>query len=283
MLRFAKVNATDVDSSARKSEQEEAEAIVEDQKRLALIQAFPLSKEKRVISYGLYGSNPKYTQGAIRNVELAKVYFPGWVCRFYVAQDVPEDVKTALVGLGAELQDIPLGKGYASGMFWRFLVASDPTVDRFIIRDADSRLNSRERLAVEEWIDSQFPVHVMRDHVNHCLPMNGGMWGATKEALPLMKEMVEAWNSRDEYMADLYFLEEQVWPAVYNSHMAHDSYCCDRFPSTRPFPSKRDATYQHVGQVFDSNDQYRLSDIDGFIRGIPVPGSCRKNEDWIYG
>ncbi|CAM9970164.1 unnamed protein product, partial [Discosporangium mesarthrocarpum] len=29
------------------------------------------------------------------------------------------------------------------GMFWRFLPADDPTVDRFIVRDVDSRLNAR--------------------------------------------------------------------------------------------------------------------------------------------
>ena len=40
-------------------------------------------------------------------------------------------------------------KGGIAGMFWRFLVADDPTVDRFIIRDSDSRLNARERFAVE--------------------------------------------------------------------------------------------------------------------------------------
>jgi len=41
------------------------------------IKDLPPSSEKRVISYGLYGSNPKYTQGAIRNAELVDTYFPG--------------------------------------------------------------------------------------------------------------------------------------------------------------------------------------------------------------
>jgi hypothetical protein len=49
------------------------------------------------------------------------------------------------------------------GMLWRFTVAADPTVDRFIVRDVDSRLNYRERLAVEEWIQSGRPIHIMRD------------------------------------------------------------------------------------------------------------------------
>ena len=48
---------------------------------------------------------------------------------------------------GAEI--VPMGGGGKqqgiAGMFWRFLVADDPTVDRYIIRDSDSRLNARER------------------------------------------------------------------------------------------------------------------------------------------
>ena len=136
---------------------------------------------------------------------------------------------------------------------------------------------------MEEWIESKYKVHILRDHVNHCLVMNGGMWGAVKGAIPDMKELVEQWESRDEYAADLNFLERKVWPLIRDDQIAHDSYCCDRFPNARPFPSKRPMTYQHVGQVFDELDHARLNDIDGYIRGVPVPGSCRKHADWIYG
>jgi len=52
-------------------------------------------------------------------------------------------------------------------------VASDPAVDRYIVRDVDSRLNARDRIAVEDWIHSSYPAHILRDHVNHCIPMNG--------------------------------------------------------------------------------------------------------------
>jgi hypothetical protein len=138
-------------------------------------------------------------------------------------------------------------------------------------------------MAVEEWIESKYPVHIVRDHVNHCIVMNGGMWGGVKLAIPFMKERVEAWQSRDEYMADLHFLEQKIWSDIKHKQIAHDSYCCDRYPNTKPFPTKRYSTYQHVGQVFDAHDEPRLMDIDGFIRGVPVPGSCRKQPDWIYG
>ena len=113
--------------------------------------------------------------------------------------------------------------------------------------------------------------------------MNGGMWGGIKGAIKDMEGKIKAWSSRDEYMADLHFLEQQVWPEIKTTQVAHDSYCCDRFPNARPYPSQRDMTYQHVGQVFDEHNNPRLMDIDGFIRGVPVPGSCRKHADWIYG
>ena len=154
-----------------------------------------------------------------------------------------------LRALGAEIESIPSGMGYASGMFWRFMVASDSTVDRYVIRDVDSRLNARDRLAVEEWIESKYDIHILRDHVNHCIVMNGGMWGGVKGALPQMRELVEKWRKRDAYMADLRFLETDVWPLIEQRQYAHDSYCCDKYVNTHPFPTKRYLTYQHVGTL----------------------------------
>ena len=176
-MHFQFVNASEVQEAINEEAGEIKEAEEEDQKYLQQIAQLPKSNEKRVISYGLYGTKDKYTVGAIRNVEMAKLYFPGWTVRFYVTSDVPKHILEKLRSLGAELMEIPSGKGYISGMFWRFLVAADTTVDRYIVRDVDSRPNARDRLAVEEWINSGQRVHILRDHVNHCIPMNGGMWG----------------------------------------------------------------------------------------------------------
>lgn len=295
-LHFVIVNTTEVELDIAHELEEEKQAKEEDDVYIQQISRFPTpSNEKRVISFGLYGSKPKYTIGAVRNAELAKVYFPGWVCRFYVTSDVPKDILAQLTALGAEIRDIPSGMGYTSGMFWRFMVAGDPTVDRYIIRDTDSRLNARDRIAVEEWIQSKYPIHILRDHVNHCIVMNGGMWGGVKNGIPFpvnsglsptsnaLEAMVLAWENKNEYMADLHFLHDILWPLIKDKQLAHDAYCCDRYPNTKPFPTQRSVNYQHVGQVFDEFDRPRLTDIDGFIRGVPTPASCRKRPEWIYG
>jgi hypothetical protein len=248
----------------------------------------PSPPEKRVIAFGLYGDNPKYTSGAIRNAELLPTYFPGWTCRFYADDSVPKAVIRRLEDLGSEIVAPPSDlRGGAAGMFWRFLVADDATVDRFIVRDTDSRLNARDRFAVQEWIDSGKSVHVLRDHVNHVRTMNGGLWGGVKGCYPQgIYNTIKSTNfDMKGYMQDIYLLTDHVWPVVKDDQIAHDAYSCNKFSNSKPFPTKRDTNYQHVGQVFDENDQPRMDDIDRFIRNRPNPKECRPedHQDWTFG
>lgn len=241
--------------------------------------------EKRVVSYGLYGANPKYTTGAVRNSELVHTIFPGWVTRFYVRDDVPKNVLDTLRANGAEI--VTMGKNAASGnvagMFWRFLVADDPEVDRFIVRDSDSRLNMRDAAAVEEWINSGLAVHTIRDHPNHDRPLNGGLWGGTKNCVPGIGKKIRDFGNRGSYGGDLQFLNTVVWPIVKDNQLGHDAYTCTKYPNSRPFPTKRPGNYQHVGQVFNAKDLPRMADINGFLRNRPIPNKCRKQNDWKFG
>ena len=55
---------------------------------------------------------------------------------------------------------------------------------------------------------------------------------------PNMEEMVAQWSNRDQYSADLKFLQDRVWPYVKTKHLAHDSYCCDMFEHTKCVPTR---------------------------------------------
>lgn len=171
------------------------------------IAAFPISKEKRVISFGLYGEKPKYVHGAMANIKLGKIYYPEWVCSF-LTSEVPSEIIKEMKAAGAEVVEVADGKD----MLARFEVAQDATVDRFIIRDIDSRLNHRERFAVQMWIDSGMKIHTMRDHINHQYEYNGGMWGAVKGAVPLLVKKIKEIpkDKRSDGMIDIETLAS-VW------------------------------------------------------------------------
>ena len=137
----------------------------------------------KIISFSLWGDNPKYTVGAIRNAELAKQIYPDWICRFYLGQSVPDKIVWLLEAMqNVELVHKPVD-GDWTGMFWRFEPASEEDVEVMISRDTDSRLNMREKAAVEEWLKSDKRFHIMRDHPFHKFPVLGGMWGAKKGVL----------------------------------------------------------------------------------------------------
>ena len=214
--------------------------------------------------------------------------FPGWTARFYHREDVPEDILNQLRNNGAELVLMSRGSrttnGAIAGMFWRFLVADDSSVERFIVRDSDSRLNAREAHAVAEWMRSGKKVHTIRDHPNHDRPLNGGLWGGVRGCIPGgLAEEVRKFSNKQGYGGDLQFLNEVVWPRVKHDQMAHDAYTCRKYPNSKPFPTKRPDNYQHVGQVFDARDRSRARDINGYMRGRKVPRQCRAREEWWYG
>ena len=158
------------------------------------------------------------------------------------------------------------------------------------MRDSDSRLNPRDRMAVEEWLESGKAVHSIRDHPNHRRTLNGGMWGATRRMSEAylaphggMAGLVRKWGQTAKYGDDLKFLCQVVWPIVQHDQMSHDAYSCDAYPGAVSFPTRRPRGYQHVGQVFDDRDNPRMGDIDRFIKNKEVPVKCRRQREWRYG
>lgn len=205
---------------------------------------------KQVISYSLYGNSLKYLNGALENALLAKDVYPGWIVRFYVDDSVPDYVREEL----SNYDHVEIMKPHfeiKAAMFWRFLVASDPLVERYIIRDVDSRLSQREKAAVDDWIESGKVFHVMRDHPSHSLyPMNAGMWGGSRGGFPNFEEWIGKKAFDPGYMNDMDFLNTVLWPTVKMSVLQHDSFSCLEFGGGRPFPTPRAYPGEHVGSVF---------------------------------
>ncbi|MDR0068730.1 tetratricopeptide repeat protein, partial [Acinetobacter sp. 11520] len=88
-------------------------------------------------------------------------------CRFYVDDTVPVLVQQRLKEKGAQVIQVADSQKQLSGLFWRFLVMDDPTIKRFLIRDADSIVSHREKAAVDVWLKSDKWFHLMRDNYSH--------------------------------------------------------------------------------------------------------------------
>lgn len=206
---------------------------------------------KKIISFSLWGNDPKYTIGAIKNAILTEQIYPGWTSRFYVGKSVPENIITTLKSFD-NVEVIEMDEpGDWSGMFWRFYACED--ADIMLSRDTDSRLSMREKLAVDEWLSSDKNFHIMRDHPLHVTEILGGMWGCRNGILKGIKNMINEYTKGDFWQVDQNFLKEKIYPIVKNDLFVHDSYLYYN-QEKREFPSKR-INQEFIGDVFDQYDQ----------------------------
>ena len=216
----------------------------------------------KLITFSLWGTNLKYLQGAVRNAYLAKEIYPDWVCRFYVAKSVPYPFILELKSLDnvqiVEKEEI----GDWRGMFWRFEPASETGVEAMISRDTDSRLNMREKAAVDAWMASDKGFHIMRDHPFHKFPVLGGMWGAKSGTIPNMKELVDDFSQEDKYGTDYEFFAAVIMPIIENNVMIHDE-----FFGGEPFPTLR-KDCEFVGQIFDENEDTVAEHVSALKRAL---------------
>ena len=214
----------------------------------------PQASPNRVISYSLYGSNPRYTDGALANAKLVKDIYPDWIMRVYYDDTVPQKIIQQLRADGVQLVDMSGLK--MNKMSWRFQAAKD--AGRFCARDIDSRLSKREASAVQEWKESGKQFHVMRDHPSHShYAMSGGMWCST--TIPNMQALLTNVENQ-AYLQDMNFLNKVIWPIAQKSLLQHDSFSCDKFGGGKPFPTPR-VGWEHVGSVY-INGKMRQGDVD---------------------
>jgi hypothetical protein len=245
----------------------------------------PSARGLRVIAMSLYGSGRRYTMGAVRNAQLAPVVYPGWLLRFYCERPGPSNVYGAvppmiirrLEQLGAEIMYLEKAGNPRS---WRFHIVEDENVEIFIIRDCDSRLTSRDSAVVADWINQGpgYIAHCIRDHPSHTWQaLNAGLWGARREAFARIfnNSFCKAIPKYgDSYMADTHFLNREVWPKIVNVSFCHDSFSCNKYPSSHPLPVAR-IEYEHLGQVYDQFSVGRQDDIN-VLKRTKVNVDCNK-------
>lgn len=203
---------------------------------------------KKVISFSLWGDNPKYTIGAIENAKLAQDIYPGWDCYFFLGSSVTDNIQDKLLSIPNVVLFYKDHPGDWRGMFWRFETSYDLEVDVSIFRDTDSRLSLREKYAVDEWIQSDKTFHIMRDHPHHGFPILGGMWGYKSNNKYPMKNLLDSFSKNDRYGTDYEFFYNSLYPLINNDKIVHDP-----FFDKIDFPQPRNGT-EFVGDVFDESN-----------------------------
>jgi hypothetical protein len=222
---------------------------------------------KKVISFSLWGDNPTYTVGAIRNVELAKNFYPDFECWIYLhKQSVPKEIIQQLnthFNVKIIYKDGDLTNENCKPRMWRFEAIDDDEVEIMISRDTDTRILMREVIAVNEWINSGKIFHIMRDHPHHDSHILAGMFGARKiKELTSWSKLINNYVKCNNRMYDQDFLRDYIYPLVINNSIVHATFYKKEVHAA-DFPTKYCSEYKFVGEYvyFDESRSERHINI----------------------
>jgi hypothetical protein len=119
-------------------------------------------------------------------------------------------------------------KSLSDGMFWRFKPIFDKNYDLLLIRDIDYTPSAYELDLVNDFIDSSYSFHIIRSHLDHKMPIMGGLFGIKKDLykefeLGYLKWKKKYNNSEIIYNDDQLFLANYIYDKVYLKSIIHTS------------------------------------------------------------
>jgi hypothetical protein len=227
---------------------------------------------KKVISFSLWGNNLTYNIGAIKNAELAKEIYPDFECWFYIHKDtVPQETIDALNSLSNTkiiFKTGDLNNENCKPRMWRYEAIDDLEVEFILSRDTDTRILLREKLAVNEWLQSNKLFHIMRDHPHHNFCILAGMFGTKKiPQLPNWINIINSYNKKDNRMYDQDFLRDLIYPIIKNNSTIHASFHKHEQHS-KNFPISYCNNFKFVGEYVYFDNSRSAEHINELIKNL---------------
>lgn len=173
---------------------------------------------KPIVSFTLFGTDPKYYIGALRNWTEIKKWLPEWdMWVFFHPQMVLMDKISKLKDMGVVVKDVTsydFENVDSFPYFWRFLAFFEDTP--VIVRDLDSRISQRESDYIKNWLKSEKDYFVIRDHPWHA-PIPSGLLGIKKRIIDFenhfrdfVKTQSLAWGADQEILRQFFYEKNNI-------------------------------------------------------------------------
>ena len=212
------------------------------------------------ISFCLYGPyNKKYYKGLLENLEIINNKLPEFDIYISLGNDIDKNI----------IDDIKKYKNIHYIIYnftgdkiksYRFISIDYKKVTVLFSRDADSRINERDLWCINNFINSKFIVHIIRDHKNHIFPIMAGMVGFKKEILKYINSFTEILKLFDNqtftYLSDQKLLANIIYKKYINEDIflthSHKNTFNEKNFIQIPLEVDKET---FIGQVIDYNDK----------------------------
>ena len=142
------------------------------------------------------------------------------------------------------------------------MAIDDPEVETIMSRDTDTRFLLREKLAVQEWLESNKTFHIMRDHPCHDFYILGGMFGTKKiQQIPSWINIMNNVEQQGIYMYDQTFLKDYIYPHIKDDSMIHATFH-KKENNCRNFPIKYFDNFRFVGEYVYADESRNIENSE---------------------
>jgi hypothetical protein len=192
------------------------------------------------ISYSLFGSGDVYLDGAIKNIQNNSVLMPGWVSVFYVSESLYSKNEDKFKKLYCKIVKVKSHENQISTI-WRFFATDLVDAELILFRDCDSLITRREIVLINQWINSNHALHIIRDHPLHTNSIMAGLCGVRKNRIQNLLESFLNTKLIDQYGIDQWFIHKQLYKKHKGDWLIHDAFyrreSTTQLPPTPPNPN----------------------------------------------
>lgn len=162
-----------------------------------------------IFSFCIYGTEVNYYSGLLENIQIIREYFPDF--EIYIYKGICDPSWTF-----EKCKIIETGKSGLVNTLYRFLPLADAEVG--FVRDADSRINERDRWCIQEFMKSDKNYHIIRDHYWHKSLIMAGMFGWKK---PCSEKIIIPESEDLVYGFEEKYLGKTIYPVIKSESLVH--------------------------------------------------------------
>lgn len=232
---------------------------------------------KIVFSFSLFGNNRKYSDPLFVNLDIIKSNFFNYEVNVYYDNSVPSNIINELKNKGVNLLEMKaLFNTSTEKMSWRYAPIFNIENECCIIRDTDSLISNREIQLINEWINTTYNFHIIRDHPLHNMPIMGGLFAIKNPLFDKFKKQYDSKFSKYitlEYNGDQLFLAHEIYPFVLKESLIQTSCFSFMFEKVQ-FIKKTDDFVNYIGAVNIGDKDYntyltKLYELSKIEIGMP--------------
>lgn len=198
------------------------------------------------------------------NIKNNATLMPGWVSVVYVSESMYSQYGQILRKLPCKIVTVKSEENQISTI-WRFFATDLVDSELILFRDCDSIITEREIVLINQWVNSNKALHIIRDHPSHVSSIMAGLCGVRKKRIQNLLEAFLNTKFIDQYGIDQWFIHKELYQKHHGDWLIHDAFY--RREGNTHLPETPPMNDDYIGKrvVLDKMSHVHFEDFESIL------------------